>query len=243
MQIHDLIPLGVSQDEFLNWPDFLAYCSRNTPESIEKFPRDVLPEVNGLARNRFLNLTGILHFSKSPQFHFPDCVVNCTSYSSNSPSENQILNQQECGGTLVNQLESALAFLAQNLGNVPTPDLSLTNSINLEISKNTLQEALVNALLHRDYSITASIHVSVFTDRVEIVSPGITPNRLSMDKIKLGITFKRNQILCSIATRILPYSGLGSGIRRILAEHPATEFISDEKLGDQFTVILKRPKI
>ena len=242
MPIHDLMQLGVSQNEFLNWPDFLAYCSRNTPESIEKFPRDKLPQVNGLAQNGFLNLTGILHFSRSPQIHFPVCVVNCISYSSNQISNSDIVNSKECKGTILEQYKTALEFLTKNLKEVEIQNVNTCQTFGLEISIRALQEALVNALLHRDYSITASIHVSVFTDRVEIVSPGAIPNRLSIDKIKLGIGFKRNQILCSIATKILPYTGFGSGIRRILAEHPETEFISDEKPGDQFTVIFTRPK-
>lgn len=110
----------------------------------------------------------------------------------------------------------------------------------LEISKVALEEALVNALIHRDYGKTSPVRVFVFQNRVEIVSPGALPNHLTVEQIKNGNAVPRNPILLSYATKLLPYRGLGSGISRILKEHPATEFINDSE-GQQFKVILSRP--
>jgi len=50
----------------------------------------------------------------------------------------------------------------------------------------------------------------------------------------------RNPLLASYGTKILPYSGIGSGIPRILKNHPETELVNDKE-GEQFSIILKRP--
>jgi len=108
-----------------------------------------------------------------------------------------------------------------------------------EIPKIVFEELLVNALIHRDYLISAPIRIFIFSDRIEIISPGHLPNHLSVENIKKGISNIRNPILASFATRILPYRGLGSGIRRALNAYPAIELIDDCE-GNVFKVIITR---
>jgi ATP-dependent DNA helicase RecG len=110
-----------------------------------------------------------------------------------------------------------------------------------EVPKIVFEELLVNALIHRDYLISAPIRIFIFSDRIEIISPGHLPNNLSVENIKKGISNIRNPILASFATRILPYRGLGSGIRRALSAYPAIELIDDRE-GNVFKVIIARDK-
>ncbi|UCH97317.1 MAG: ATP-dependent DNA helicase RecG, partial [Candidatus Aminicenantes bacterium] len=56
---------------------------------------------------------------------------------------------------------------------------------------------------------------------------------------KKGISMIRNPILASYAAKILPYRGLGNGIRRALKEYPHIEFIDDRE-GNEFKVIIER---
>ena len=189
-----------------------------------------------------LNLTGLLLFGKDPESFLPTSFINCVAFRYNSIADSEFLDRKECKGTLREQFDSARSFLVRNLRNLQIPDLGFNQPGKLEVSEKALQEALVNALLHRDYAIPASIRVIIFQDRVEIINPGRLANHLRIANVKMGVSFARNQILTSLGTKILPYTGLGSGIRRMLAEHPATELISDEELGDQFTVIFRRPE-
>ena len=76
-------------------------------------------------------------------------------------------------------------------------------------------------------------------DRIEIISPGCLPNNLTVLNIKNGNSNIRNPILTSFATKILPYRGLGNGIRRALKEYPRIEFHNDHE-GNAFKVILAR---
>lgn len=101
-------------------------------------------------------------------------------------------------------------------------------------------EALIaNALIHSDYFVSAPIRVLIFADRVEIVSPGCLPNNLTVEKIKMGQTFVRNPMLAAFASKMLPYRGIGSGIRRALKAYPQIELIDDRYLN-QFKVVIHR---
>lgn len=72
--------------------------------------------------------------------------------------------------------------------------------------------------------------------------PGSLPNNLNIEKIRAGNSNIRNPILASfVAKRLLPYRGLGSGIRRALKEWPDIDFI-DDRQGVSFTVIIHRIK-
>lgn len=101
-------------------------------------------------------------------------------------------------------------------------------------------ELLVNALIHRDYFTSASIRLMVFSDRIEIISPGHLPDSLSIEDIRLGVTNRRNPTLTEHATHILPYRGLGSGIPCALGEWPNIGF-DDEVTGNQFKAVIPRP--
>ncbi|GAI90388.1 unnamed protein product, partial [marine sediment metagenome] len=79
----------------------------------------------------------------------------------------------------------------------------------------------------------------VFTNRVEIISPGHLPNNLTVENIKSGNSNIRNPILASYATKVLPYRGLGNGIIRALRAYPDIEFYNDLD-GNLFKVVIKR---
>ena len=80
----------------------------------------------------------------------------------------------------------------------------------IEISSIVFEELLVNALVHRDYRVSAPVRIFVFDNRIEIISPGHLPNNLTVEKIRAGNSNIRNPILVSfVAKGLLPYKGLG----------------------------------
>jgi ATP-dependent DNA helicase RecG len=109
-----------------------------------------------------------------------------------------------------------------------------------EISETVFEELLVNALVHRDYLVSAPIRIFVLEDRIEIISPGHLPNNLTVEKIRRGNSIIRNPILVSyVAKGLLPYHGLGSGIKRALEEWPQIDF-TDDREGCLFTATVYR---
>jgi predicted HTH transcriptional regulator len=110
----------------------------------------------------------------------------------------------------------------------------------LEIPKVVFEELIANALIHRDYFVSAPVRLFVFSDRVDIISPGHLPNNLTIENIKNGNSNIRNPILASFATKLLPYRGLGSGIRRAIKAYPDIEFEEDRE-GNLFKATIRLP--
>lgn len=99
-----------------------------------------------------------------------------------------------------------------------------------EVPRIVFEELLVNALIHRDYFISAPVKLLIFDNRIEIISPGHLPNHLTLEQIRIGNSNLRNPILASyVAKKILPYRGLGSGIPRAPEDWPNIEFTDDRE--------------
>ena len=80
-------------------------------------------------------------------------------------------------------------------------------------------------------------------NRIEIISPCHLPNNLAVEKIRLGNSIIRNPVLVSYAAKgMLPYRGLGSGIKRALEAWPEIDFV-DDRDGCLFTAAVHRKKI
>ena len=198
----------------------------------------VLSNMN-LAKEGKLTLGGLLLFGKNVQDYKPFCIIRSISFPGNEISDDSFIDRRDCVGTLEEQFRSGMSFLLNNLSRVQK-GTSFNSPGSLEIDERALEEALVNSILHRDYSKNAVIRLFIFKNRVEIISPGSLPNHLTVENILNGNSVMRNPILASFGTKILPYSGIGSGIPRIMKNHPETELVNDKE-GEQFTIILKRP--
>lgn len=191
-----------------------------------------------LAGDGKLTLAGLLLFANNPQSAKPFCIIRAVSYFGNDISDDKFKDKVDCLGVLDDQYRGAINFLKNNLSHVQQEG-SFNQTGSLEIDEKALEEAIVNALIHRDYSKNAVIRLLIFSDRVEIISPGSLPNHLTVENILNGNSVIRNPIIVSYATKILPYSGIGSGVPRIIKNHPNTKLI-DDKDGEQFTITLYR---
>ncbi len=197
----------------------------------------ILENMN-LLKEGILNITGALLFARKPQVRLPIFIVKAICYPGNTIDESEYLDSQDITGKLADVFQKSLVFLMNNLKRVQG-DRNINAPGEPEIPKETLEELLANALIHRDYFISAPIRVFVFRNRVEIISPGHLPNNLTIENIKSGNSNIRNPILASYATKMLPYRGLGTGIRRALQKYPEIDFENDLE-GNQFKVIIQR---
>jgi len=173
-----------------------------------------------------LTLSGNLLFGREPQRFSKSFYVQCVHFDGNDVGCNRFLSKDNMYGTLPSMYKQALNFLKSCLRRVQQGD-NFNTLGEFEIPEVCLIESLINALIHRDYFINSTIKVFIFQNRVEIISPGKLPNSLSVEKIRNGISIHRNPILNSIGQYLLPYSGLGSGIRRIEAHYPLVQFINN----------------
>lgn len=186
-----------------------------------------------------LNLAGLLLFGKNPQQFRPAFMVKAVYIDGTDIASQHYRDSEDIEGCLLDQYERSLAFITRNLHRLQAGQ-GINSLGKLEIPEITLQEVLVNALIHRDYFISAPIRILMFIDRVEIISPGHLPNHLTIEQIRFGLSNMRNPIIASHATRQMPYRGLGSGIPRALENYAAIQLI-DDRAGNQFKVIIQRP--
>lgn len=220
---------------------FSAYFERRygkpvaaTGMSLEK----LLHNLN-LANNGTPNLAGMLLFGKTPTILLPAFIVKAVAFPGVELHDNRYDDSEDIDGTLSEQYQRSTAFIRRNLRHIQG-QRGFNSPGQLEIPWAVFEEILVNALVHRDYFISASIRLLLFADRVEIISPGHLPNHLDTEQIRFGLSNLRNPALASHAFHLLPYRGLGSGIPRATAAWPEIEFIDDRR-GNQFKTIVRRP--
>ena len=189
-------------------------------------------------------LAGLLLFGNKPERLRPQFIVKAVAFVGTEIAGREYLDSEDITGTLYDQYRDTMAFLKRNLRKVQRGrDVNLPGV--WEIPQIALEEAVVNALVHRDYFMNASVKIIIFDDHVEIISPGKLPNTVSIHTIKQGIQIARNPILLSFVPKLrIPYRGIGSGIRRMIFECrqaglPEPEFIEDES-KEEFKVIFAR---
>ena len=187
-----------------------------------------------------VTLAGLLFFGLAPQSIKPTCTIKVVSYFGNDSAGSDYRNKPEdLTGTLPELFEKCMGWLKNNLKSVQSGQ-GFNSTGRLEINAEALIELVQNALLHRDYFRNAPIRVFLFDDRLEIISPGRLPNSLTVDDIRYGNPVVRNNQLVAFASRTMPFSGLGTGVKRALERQPDIEFYNDFA-GDQFKVVIPRP--
>jgi predicted HTH transcriptional regulator len=105
-----------------------------------------------------------------------------------------------------------------------------------------VHEAIVNALVHRDYMIQGSeIHIDIYDDRLEIVSPGGMPDGKRIQDLNIADIFsiRRNPVICDIFSRLWLMERRGSGLNKIIDEYPAEMMPSFRSTEQSFIVTLK----
>ncbi len=191
-----------------------------------------------LLRDSHLTLAGNLIFGKNPQRFNKSFYIDYVYFNGNDVTVNNFITKDIIKGTFGQLYKQSLLFLKSSLRKVQV-ETNFNSLGKLEINEIILSELIVNALVHRDYYINSSIKIFIFDNRVEIINPGKLTNSLTVEKIKSGISIHRNPILNSISKYVLPYSGYGSGIKRVFKLDPTIQFINDiEK--EEFKVIIKR---
>ncbi|WP_270769878.1 ATP-binding protein [Lactobacillus crispatus] len=140
--------------------------------------------------------------------------------------------------SLITLLSNAEAFIRTNSKN-PWTIRGMRREENSDYPFKAVREVLVNALIHRDYQIQGSeVHVDMFDDRMEIVSPGgmINGSRIQDLNLKHVPSMRRNEIISDIFGRLHYMDRRGSGIQRILSAY--TNFVEQPSFYSDDTVFL-----
>jgi ATP-dependent DNA helicase RecG len=236
-----LLDTGLSDIDIQAFDDFLnlayGYPKDETRTAAERSRLlNNLKAMHGEA----LTVAGLLFFGYRPQEHLPTARMDFARFAGTTAGE-VILDHKTLNGQLSQQLfgmEDLLRLHMSNKGNIREFEPETRYEMPLEM----LREALVNALVHRDYSLSAPIRVLMFDDRLEVHSPGGLPNSVTVENIRAGIHVERNPIILSLMAKLGLMTRLGTGILRILrlaseANLPAPDLVENET---EFVVTLYR---
>jgi ATP-dependent DNA helicase RecG len=237
----DEIPVSGLTVADLDVDYFKDFFEAKFSESIDEqgVSLSTLLENMNLMHEGVLNVSGALLFARHPNFKLPACIVKCISYPGNDIDQEHYMDSQDVAGKIADIYAKTINFVLRNIRHIQG-DKGVNSLGDPEIPRIVLEEIIANALIHRDYFISAPIRLFIFKDRIEMISPGHLPNNLTVANIKSGNSNMRNPILASYATRVLPYRGLGNGIIRAIKAYKDIEFY-DDRDGNLFKVTIKRP--
>ena len=184
------------------WPDLL----RNTRVTIRDRDEVDRPSVAGL-----------LSFGRDPTDTLASAYIEAACYGGTRLSSDDLVRAERLGGPVSDQIDAGIAFVMHFMraGRDGTED----DAYDIEV----VDEAVVNAVAHRDYSVSGSkIRLFLFADRLELYSPGKLPNGITIEQMPYR-TFTRNQLLVSFLSKMRSkrtgrvfLESRGEGVRKIL---------------------------
>ncbi|MEW6617908.1 MAG: RNA-binding domain-containing protein [bacterium] len=180
--------------------------------------KDLIPyliNIKSLSKNKKPTLAGILFFGENPQFYIPTSYI-VTAYIDGDDMAIPPSDLKKFDGKVPQILEDCMRFLKIYIKEKHIIK-GLENEKYPEIEDFVLREALVNAVAHRDYTISAPIRIFIFTNRIEFHSPGKLPNSVSIENIKIGgAHVVRNPTIYNLLGKMGFVTDIGTGIQRII---------------------------
>lgn len=123
-------------------------------------------------------------------------------------------DRRELSGSLLEQLEEAFDYIDRY--NRTRAEFSGLDRLDIrDYPPEAIREALLNAIVHRDYSFSSATLISIFEDRMEFVTIGGLIKGITLDDVKLGVSVLRNQYLANIFYRLRLIEAYGTGILKI----------------------------
>ena len=195
-------------------------------------------------------VAGLVLFGRNPTRFLPQAKIDAVAYDGRekdydakerctlrgpvAPLANADGELQERG-----LVEEAIEFVRRNISTVYMAD-GIRRTDRWDYPVDVIREAIVNAIVHRDYLLSGTdIEISIYADRLEIISPGRLPNGVTTERIRVGCRSTRNELLKDVMRDYgyLEHMGIPRKIIRGMREHNGTapDLIAAE---EQFTVRL-----
>jgi len=203
------------------WPDldparlawYLARRAASRLSPLDDLPPDELLAKLGLRTPEGApTVAAILFFGREPQRFFPQMIIRCARFPGDWPGD--FLDQAEIGGTVPEMIEAAYAFVSRHTPH-PAQISGLIRQESASYPPVAVREAIANAVVHRDLSITAAvIRVFVFDRHLEIDSPGGLLPGLTVENMARA-TILRNKKLAELLYHTGFIERQGTGIRRM----------------------------
>lgn len=198
-------------------------------------------ELMSIKRNDSITLSSVINFSAYPQAYFPQLciiatVVPGTDTGTTGEQGERFIDNQRIEGNITEMLDAAMQFVIRNMRTKTIIDPKTgKREDRTDYPITAIREAILNALVHRDYSIHTEgmpIQLVMFEDRIEIINPGGIYGRIRIDQLGKAQPDTRNPVIAS-ELEVLKitenrYSGIPT-IRRTMQEYdlPQPEFLDE----------------
>ena len=154
----------------------------------------------------------------------------------NGVSKSEFKDRREFGGSLLKQMTTAYEFI--DLLNKTRSEFTGLDRIDYrDYPEEALREALLNSLIHRDYSFSGSTLINIYDDRIEFVSIGGLVKGISINDITLGISQTRNERLAAVFYRLKLIEAYGTGIIKIMDSYASSRQKPELKVTDNAFLI------
>ena len=158
---------------------------------------------------------GILLFGRDPQQFIRGSDITAARFAGTEMGD--VFTRQDINGTLPQQIRRAETFLVDNLRKGVHLGSKMARTEQMEYPLKAVRELVVNAVAHRDYSIHGDgIRLYIFSDRLDITSPGGLPGPVTIDNI-VNERFSRNSVIVQVLSDMGFIERLGYGVDRVLA--------------------------
>ena len=146
------------------------------------------------------------------------CPFSIKAAVFDSDGKNRFLDRKEFEGSLIRQADEAYEYL--NLNNKTLGEYNgLFREDRTEYNKLVLREGLLNAIIHRDYSLNGSILISIYKNRIEYVSIGGLVSGMTYEDMMLGVSRSRNERLANVFFKLKYVEAYGTGIEKIQGDY------------------------
>ena len=231
--------LDVVRDYFLKYNAFDLFEESKEATVRILINADIMTENDGKLR---CTVGGLLVFGKNPEKRLPQNGISFAHFKGMELTD-ELADKKVLTGRIQDLAEQAMVVLRINM---PTP--SVINGMKREEKEEypilVLREAIVNTLVHRNYSIGGSkIRIFMFDDRIEFHSPGRLPNTVTVEKMKIGVSFSRNPFLVKYMENLRYIDQLGRGIPMILKamKEAGAKVPHLQELGEEFILTIYKP--
>lgn len=184
----------------------------------------------------FPTIAGLLCFGRAPQAHLPYAEVSCIAYVGEVPAR-EISDRATAQGRVDEQIRAAVDFAQRNIVRASTVS-GIEREEVPRPSEESLREVVANAVAHRHYGIQGPVQLRVFSDRIEVVSPGEPPNGVTPSGMRIGVSVRRNQFIVQFLVEQRLMDAVGRGIVLLYEEAAQVGLPAPEiSAGDHLTTV------
>lgn len=199
---------------------FLKYNSFDLFEENEETIINILTNADIMAKHEnqsVCTVGGLLIFGINIEKYLPQSGISFAHFNGNDITS-ELIDKKNITGTLPEQVEKMMDVFYTNIKK-PSTIVGLKRDEKEYYPNIVIRESLVNAVVHRNYQITGSkIRIFMFDDRIEFRSPGRLPNTVTIEKMKVGVSYARNPFILKYMENLRYVDQLGRGIPMILRE-------------------------